>query len=203
MDYDSTNDTLEHVEKVREHMQHVIRGLTIRQSLHDKSKLEEPEKSVFDATTPRLAASTYGSDEYKGFLKEMKPALDHHYAHSSHHPEHYCWHCPICDRSYSNKQAPMQERTAGVDGEDHRFCPNCCGNSVIWEAELEYKPDSGVAGMSLLDLIEMLCDWKAATERHNDGSIARSLKINRERFNISDQLQSILENTARELNWID
>ncbi len=56
--------------------------------------------------------------------------------------------------------------------------------------------------MSLFDLIEMLCDWKAAGERHADGSIEMSLGHNRERFNISPQLHSILENTAKEMGWI-
>jgi hypothetical protein len=31
-------------------------------------------------------------------------------------------------------------------------------------------------------LIEMLADWKAATERHHDGDLAKSLEIHRERF---------------------
>jgi hypothetical protein len=47
----------------------------------------------------------------------------------------------------------------------------------------------------------MLCDWVAASERYKDGSPAQSLGINRTRFNISDQLYSILQNTVRELNW--
>jgi hypothetical protein len=57
--------------------------------------------------------------------------------------------------------------------------------------------------MSLLDLLEMLCDWKAASERHADGDIARSLRINRERFGIDGQLAAILENTAVELQWLE
>lgn len=61
--------------------------------------------------------------------------------------------------------------------------------------------ENGIAGMSLLDLVEMLCDWKAAGERYKDGSIEQSLAHNKERFGISDQLYSILENTVKELNW--
>ena len=61
--------------------------------------------------------------------------------------------------------------------------------------------ENGIDGMSLLDLIEMLADWKAATSRHADGDMAKSLKINETRFNISPQLQAILENTVRELGW--
>lgn len=61
--------------------------------------------------------------------------------------------------------------------------------------------ENGIAGMSLLDVIEMLCDWKAASERTKQGSITTSLAHNKERFGISDQLASILENTVKELGW--
>lgn len=64
----------------------------------------------------------------------------------------------------------------------------------------EFYPD-GIAGMSLLDIVEMLCDWKAASERTKQGSIAQSLAHNRMRFQIDDQLAAILENTVRELGW--
>jgi hypothetical protein len=57
----------------------------------------------------------------------------------------------------------------------------------------------GIEGMSLLDLIEMVCDWRAATERHADGNIRESLVINAERFDISPQLLRVLENTVSEL----
>jgi hypothetical protein len=56
---------------------------------------------------------------------------------------------------------------------------------------------NGINGFTLLDLVEMFFDWKAATERHADGDIRKSLQINKTRFNISDQLCDILENTIR------
>lgn len=71
-------------------------------------------------------------------------------------------------------------------------------------AENSHHPEhyeNGIAGMSLLDVVEMLCDWKAASERTKQGSIAQSLAHNKERFGIDDQLFSILENTVRELGW--
>ena len=61
--------------------------------------------------------------------------------------------------------------------------------------------DNGIGGMCLLDLIEMLSDWKAATERHKDGDIVKSLEINKERFGISDQLYEVLLNTVERLGW--
>jgi len=62
--------------------------------------------------------------------------------------------------------------------------------------------ESGIDGMTLVDLMEMIADWKAATERQSDGDLARSLKFNQERFKISDQLLNVLTNTAREYGWL-
>ena len=148
--YDSRNDTLDHIRKVQENLRTTIINLNQRAAHHDQSKLEPPEKPIFDEMTPRLRASTYGSDEYKAMLAEMQVALEHHYAHNSHHPEHY---------------------------------------------------PEGVSGMSLLDVIEMLADWRAATERHADGDIRESIRINAERFKLEPQLVAILENTVKELRW--
>ena len=57
----------------------------------------------------------------------------------------------------------------------------------------------GVGGMNLVDLIEMLCDWIAATKRHEDGNIEKSLKINQKRFGYSDELNAVLRNTVEYL----
>lgn len=65
----------------------------------------------------------------------------------------------------------------------------------------EYYPN-GVDGMSLFDVLEMLLDWKAATERmKNGGDIHASLAHNTERFDLSPQLRSILLNTIEEMGW--
>lgn len=149
-DYDSANDTRDHIEKVQELMGVIVAKLAHRRAIHDASKLQPPEKPMYDEFTPKLRDLVYGSDEYKECLKQMGPALQHHYEHNSHHPEHY---------------------------------PN------------------GINGMSLLDLIEMLADWKAAGMRHATGSMEKSLEINRARFEMSDQLFEIFQNTVKELGW--
>jgi hypothetical protein len=46
----------------------------------------------------------------------------------------------------------------------------------------------------------MLIDWKASSLRQNDGNILQSLKENKERYGISDQLMKIFENT---FEWLD
>lgn len=151
-DYDSTADTLKHALRVGELMGQPIRELVDRSVRHDRSKTEDPELAIFNEFTPKLRGSTYGSEEYKGFLAAMGDGLRHHYDHNAHHPEHF---------------------------------------------------DEGIVGMTLVDLIEMLADWRAATERHEDGSLVKSLAIQKERFGISDQLAEILWNTARKFRWLD
>jgi hypothetical protein len=151
--YDSTADTLKHSLRVGALMGQPIAELVDRSTKHDHSKTCLPEKTIFDEFTPKLKHSTYGSDEYKGFLASMKEALDHHYANNRHHPEHF--------------------------------------------------GEAGIGGMTLVDLIEMLADWKAATGRHDDGSLSKSLTIQQDRFGISDQLMGILRNTALWFGWLD
>ena len=56
---------------------------------------------------------------------------------------------------------------------------------------------NGVNDMTLVDILEMFCDWKASTLRHNDGNLLRSIETNAERFKIDSQLTQILINTAR------
>lgn len=81
----------------------------------------------------------------------------------------------------------------------------------------EHWPN-GIRDMSLLDIIEMLCDWKAASERTRkptpaapghaaapayDSDFGRSLVLNQQRFGFGDELLAILTNTARELGYLE
>ena len=61
----------------------------------------------------------------------------------------------------------------------------------------------GIVGMSLIDIVEMLMDWLAATERHDDGDIMKSIELNQARFEIEPQLKSILCNTIIRLGGAD
>jgi len=60
---------------------------------------------------------------------------------------------------------------------------------------------NGIKDMDLIDIMEMLADWTAATHRHDNGDIMKSLEINQERFGYSDELKKILHNTVKNLSW--
>ena len=54
---------------------------------------------------------------------------------------------------------------------------------------------NGVEDMNLIDLIEMFVDWKASSERQNNGNLRKSIEINAKRFNFPVTLTKIFENT--------
>lgn len=88
-DLEAKVQTYEHIDKIREMLRLFAVELLTRGETHDRSKLKPAESKVFAEFTPKLRGTTYGSDEYKSFLRDMKPALDHHYANNRHHPEHH------------------------------------------------------------------------------------------------------------------
>ena len=139
-------ETYKHKQLVNKLINRVIKKLTDRAVNHDDSKLEDLESDIFTEFTPKLASCTYDSEEYRGYLKDMKVALDHHYGINRHHPEHF---------------------------------PN------------------GIRDMDLIDIVEMICDWKVSTLRHNDGNILTSIDKNQDRFGYSSDLAQIFKNTVK------
>lgn len=63
----------------------------------------------------------------------------------------------------------------------------------------EHFPD-GIEGMNLVDLLEMICDWKSATQNHPEtpGDMGKSLQVAIQKYNISPQLAKVLYNTMRD-----
>jgi len=67
----------------------------------------------------------------------------------------------------------------------------------------EHFPN-GIEGMNLVDLLEMLCDWKSATENHpqHPGDLNNSFAMAKKKYNISPQLEQILYNTAKDFGML-
>lgn len=56
---------------------------------------------------------------------------------------------------------------------------------------------NGINDMNLIDIIEMITDWKASSERNSNGNLLKSIELNAKRFEMDEQLTQILMNTAR------
>lgn len=190
--YNSEKDTLEHIEVVKDFLSTIIGELYNRAANHGASKLQSPEKEIFDEYTPKLKEVTYGSDEYKKCLAGMGVALEHHYENNRHHPEHHKdntqYYCNGCGYVFTERDIKNDFELA----KDHILCEQLSGSprpSILSRPTLK--------GMNLVDLIELICDWKAASMRHADGDISRSIELNQKRFGYSDELKQILINTLQ------
>lgn len=188
---DSRISTYEHIQLVQTIMSRAIQDLQQRQLVHDQSKLASPEIEVFDEFTPKLASTVYGSDEYKKYLSEMKKALDHHYAENDHHPEH---HTPPGSPEIDNLKKLRDELEFGP------YAAPCVTAAVACMDNQLASMKSPIRQMNLVSLLEMLCDWVAATHRHATGDIRKSIEINQRRFGYSDELKQILLNTLPALD---
>lgn len=133
----------EHIARVRKHMNTFVRLLHKRALLHDKSKLEEPELSWWEAMDkePRYP---YGSEEYKAKVTRWKKVFSHHYKYNRHHPEHY---------------------------------------------------ENGIADMTLVDLVEMLCDWLGYKDVMTVTEAVTVCEQQMERYHFTEELRSIMTNT--------
>lgn len=65
----------------------------------------------------------------------------------------------------------------------------------------EHFPN-GIRDMDLMQITEMLCDWKAATLRHTDGDLGRSISQNAVRFGYGHEVAQLLRNTAKNMGWL-
>lgn len=136
---------------VKDWMIEEVRSLLCRADQHDLSKFSPQEIGPL-ADMQRLidteGQAPYGSAEYKRRTDLLGPMTAHHYAHNSHHPEHFA---------------------------------------------------DGVAGMDILDIVEMLCDWKAASTRGGENAIGLTHSL--ERFGITGQMASVIRNTLQNRGW--
>ena len=121
----------------------VWRGL-----VHDMSKFGWTEFYLIIPALPPDRAIPFNTPEYQTFLDKAKPAIDHHYAMNTHHPEHYG----------------------------------------------DYKK------MSMLDLVEMACDWRAASMRKfGGGDFEKSFEQCQTRFGITDETMTFLRTLKKEI----
>jgi hypothetical protein len=87
--YDSRADTLAHIHHVRDNIDAFVREMLRRGRAHDASKFSAAEKPALDEALPLLDGVAYGSPDYQAVVDRVAPALEHHFLHNSHHPEHY------------------------------------------------------------------------------------------------------------------
>lgn len=129
----------------------------------------------------------------------------------------------LADRAKKHDQSKLEEPevsmfaayTERLEGMDYSADPDSdyqkCRQEMLEEdlnplghhyAHNDHHPEhfeNGINDMSLIQILEMLCDWKAAGERHRGGNIFKSIEENTKRFGLDPQTVAILTNTAKAL----
>jgi len=67
---------------------------------------------------------------------------------------------------------------------------------------IQHYPN-GINGVNLIDLLEMIVDWKSANNAYGDVKLSEALIIQKKRFGIDDQLYKIIVNTAKILGYLE
>ncbi len=107
---------------------------------------------------------------------------------------------PIEKAMFDEWTPELRTRTFGTD--HYKQALDAMGEGV----KLHYKAnrhhpehyENGVNGMTLVDLVEMVCDWMAAAQKRN---AYVDLNHATERFGLSPQLVDIIANTLREQDF--
>ena len=61
---------------------------------------------------------------------------------------------------------------------------------------------NGINDMTLIDIVEMLADWKAAERRSPDRELHDTIDYALKKYGVGDQLGSVIKNTLLSLGWM-
>ena len=166
--YNAADAIRRHQEHVKKLMHAVVMDLHVRAQVHDDSKFspeEYPHIQAIGELVQREGKVDFGTPEYEARKKLLGPMLEHHYANNDHHPEHF------------------------MDGAERDIRRWRKGDGV------ELIDVTGVAGMTLMALVEMFCDWSAAaSDRNPDGAL--DIGVGCKKYEMPPMLEEIFRNTA-------
>lgn len=152
---------LRHVTELRSALLRVQQDLEARAVRHDVSKFSPEEFPGFARINSTARKHPYGSEEYRAAIRAEKDTVDRHQRGNSHHPEYH--------------EARVREDLRRTTSESP-------GPGLKWVVPVEIE---GVDVMPWLDVIEMVCDWWAATQTYGTTPWKEVLEKQKARWNWS------------------
>ncbi len=138
-------------------------------------------------------------DEVRGCLYKVQQDLNKRYLH------HDASKLEEPELSVFNEYTPKLRDTTYGSEEYNRYLDGMGVGLEHHYKHNDHHPEhfkDGILEMNLVQLMEMLCDWKAATMRHADGDLATSIEKNAVRFGYGDNMKQLLYNTAEYFGWL-
>lgn len=129
---------LQHTAYLKATLGRIIAAIQQRADTHDLSKLNTDEFEGFARINRVAREQKFGSPEYAESMRQEKPTLDLHFSRNRHHAER------------PTLMGEAAEREHGLPDD-----------ATYWEAHT-------AAAMTWLDIVEMVCDWRAAQLGYGD-----------------------------------
>lgn len=104
------------------------------------------------------------------------------------------------EKAVYDRVRPLLDATE-YGSDDYRAATAQLGDAFVHHCEVnrhhpEHFGDEGVDGMNLVDVIEMVCDWRAASQRRPGVDVRDGLAHNFEKYGIGEQLAAVIVHTV-------
>lgn len=149
----------------------------------------EKELSSYDSTDDTMKHKKLVEKNMEKIVSMLEKRAAKHDDSKLKDPEKACYDKYIPELKkvkYGTKEYDSIKKKMEREGLKHHFEEN------------SHHPEhfkNGVAGMDIVDLMEMFCDWYSASQR-SDTSFKEGIKSNLEKYEIDGQLASILQNSV-------
>lgn len=149
----------------------------------------ERELDAYDSTEDTLKHKNLVEKNMEKIISMLEKRAAEHDDSKLKNPEKACYdkYIPELQKvKYGTKEYDSIKKKMEKEGLKHHFEEN------------PHHPEhyeNGVAGMDIIDLMEMFCDWYSASQR-SDTSFKEGVKRNISTYKITGPLADILENSA-------
>ena len=211
--FDSSKDTLEHIIKVGNYLDIIIDELSKYKKIELKDNLGDITvvdllylllHGQYFPSNSTLLKCIYGNsngyiydDEsfvtqemlYKKYISELLDRKANHDKTKLEFPE---------KQEFDKYNQKLKELSIGTDeyNENIYVLRNALCHHYRYNRHHPEHFGNGIYGMTIMDLTEMICDWKASSERQKNGDIFDGIEKQSQRFNYDKSMVRVLSNTV-------
>ena len=213
--YDCSKDTLEHIIKVGNYLDIIIdeirnyKKVELNDNINDITVVDLLYLLLYGEELPfsnKLLNSIYNNsyaylydDEdmfvtqemlYKKYINELLDRKANHDKTKLEYPE---------KQEFDKCTPKLKELTYGsLEYQQNLYIlRNALAHHYRYNRHHPEHFGNGIYGMSIMDLTEMICDWKASSERQNDGNVFDGIEKSSQRFNYDKKMVKVLSNTVQ------
>ena len=212
--FDSTKDTLVHIIKVGNYLDVLIdelrdyKKIELTDNINEMTVVDILLLLLYGEESPfknKLLNSIYSNSKgylynedsfitqemlYKKYCDELVDRKANHDKTKLEYPE---------KQEFDKYNQKLRELTYGSDeyNQNLYILRNALCHHYRYNRHHPEHFGNGIYGMTIMDLTEMICDWKASSERQKNGDIFDGIEKASQRFNYDKKMVKVLSNTAQ------